>query len=157
MLSTYQGNGVSCAYPETWKVQESQGDDDTEGFLIESPDAAFFAVSKFPWTCAPREVLEQATEALQQEYEEVEVEWIDSDLSMADSRSVEVRFFLLDMLVVSKLRAFSLGHQTYLIEQQAEDREYQRVDQVFDAMVETLIQSIDKMHGLKRLHGTTNI
>ncbi len=48
MLSTYQGNGVSCAYPETWKVQESQGGDDTEGFLIESPDAAFFAVSKFP-------------------------------------------------------------------------------------------------------------
>jgi hypothetical protein len=151
-FATYEGHGVKCSYPSTWNVQEDDTSDESNGFLIESRDAAFFAVSIFPWSDAPREVLERAAKTLEGEYEECEIEWIDSDLSVRDSRAIEVRFFLLDMLVVAKLRAFSLAHQTFLLEQQAEDREYQKVEAVFDAMTETLIQSLDKEHGLQRLH-----
>jgi hypothetical protein len=153
-MLTHQAIGIECLYPDNWKVQDNSSDQDTPGFLIESPDAAFFAVTKFPWTCSPREVLDKASESLTAEYEELEVESIESDLSVTDSKAIEVRFFILDMLVVAKLRAFSLNHQTYLVEQQAEDREYQKIEAVFDAMIETLIQSLDKSHGLKRLHTT---
>lgn len=151
-FATYEGHGIKCSYPGNWKVQEDTTDEDSNGFLIESPDAAFFAVSLFPWTDSPREVLGRAAKTMEEEYEECEVEWVDSDLSVADSRVIEVRFFVLDMLVVAKLRAFSLARQSFLIEQQAEDREYQKVEPVFDAMTETMIQSLDKEHGLQRLH-----
>ncbi len=152
MPAKYQGNGIECIYPDNWTVREDHSEEKINTFIIESPKGAFFSVSQYPWTCPPGEVLDLATQAVQEEYEDCEVEPCEAGLSMDDCRCVEICFFVLDMLVVSRLVAFSLNHKTYLIEQQAEDRDYAQLEVVFEAMIETVVQSIDKVHGLARLH-----
>ena len=151
MPNTYRGLGIECLYPDNWKLLEDDSPD-SPGFTLESPDAAIFSLTKYPWTVAPREAIERAIQAVQDEYPDCEVEWNEADLTIADSRSVEIRFFLLDLLVVIRFRGFSIERQTYLVQQQAEDRDYDRLEIVFDAILESVIQSIDRDQGLSRLH-----
>jgi hypothetical protein len=150
MTKIYQGLGLSCMYPENWTVSEDTEDDTTVSFTLESPTHAFMTVIAYPWTVVPRQAIEQAREAMKAEYEEVEYEEVDPELPrgdtpLSDSRAVEMRFYYLDLLVVSRLVAFSLPLQqrTYLLQIQAEDRDYQSLDKVFQAIIVSLIRSLD--------------
>ena len=150
MPKTYSGLGLQCLYPDNWTLHEDAGDGESAGFLLESAEAAFFSVTQYPWTCSPREVVERAGEAVREEYPDCEIEPVESGLSIGDSRAVEIRFFLLDLLVVSKLRAFSLNRQTFLVQQQAEDRSYEQLEAVFDAMLHSIVQSLDPTQSVVR-------
>ncbi len=157
MPKTYQGIGIQCVYPDNWTVSENVATGEETQFtadsvIFENPNGSFFSISKYPWTYSPSNVIAHACKALQAEYAELEIEPDETDLSVADSHGVEIRFFLLDLLVVCRLRAFSLNQGTYLVEQQGEDRDYQTLESVFDAMIETVIQSLDSTQGLSRLH-----
>ena len=151
MPATHQAIGIQCTYPKNWTLIEDQNHEQAEGFTLESPGAAFFSISRFSAEPPPEEVLQQACKAILKEYRECEVEPVDNDLTIEDCSSVEINFFLMDMLVSGRLRAFNTDGFTYLIEQQAEDRQYEQLEPVFEAMLQTVIQSIDPQYSLTRL------
>ncbi len=80
----------------------------------------------------PREAIEKAREAMEAEYPESEFESFEPKLMLkgeeiADSRAGDVRFYYLDLLVISRLIAFTVNKKTYLIQIQAEDRDFDQV------------------------------
>ncbi len=150
MPSTYQGLDLECVYPDNWRLMEDNFEDGIAGFTIESPEAAFFSLVRYPWTCAPREVLENAIPAMQSEYDQFEVNPMEAHLGIADSRAVEANFYCLDFLVTSKLVAFTIRPFTYLVQMQAEDRSFEKLDLVFRAMLSTILKSLG--HDLKPLN-----
>ncbi len=148
MTKVYRGLGLSCLYPENWTLTEDTIDDQTIGFTLESPTTAFMMVNVYPWTIAPSQAIEQAREAMQVEYDDIEYEPIPPDITIKghvieDSRAGEVRFYYLDLLVVSRLIAFAFNRQTFLIQFQAEDRDFATLDQVFRAMTISILNSFD--------------
>ena len=142
MPVTYRGLELECLYPDSWKLTEDHYDQDIAGFTIESPDAAFFSLVRYPWTCAPREVLEKAIPAMESEYEQFETHPMDAKLGIADARSMEIHFYCLDLLVTSQLIAFTIRPYTYLVQLQAEDRAFDQLQLVFRAMLTTIFRSL---------------
>lgn len=149
MPAVYQGLELECTYPDNWRLTEDHLEEGVSGFTIESPDAAFFSLIRYPWNCAPREVLEKAVPAMKDEYEQFESRDIDPNLGIADSRAVEANFYCLDFLVSSKLIAFTVRPYTYLVQMQAEDRAFDKLDLVFRAILSTIFKSLG--HELPRL------
>ncbi len=142
MPAVYQGLDLECTYPDNWRLTEDRLDEGVAGFTIESPDAAFFSLIRYPWNCAPREVLEKAVPAMKDEYDQFESRSFDPNLGIADSRAVEANFYCLDFLVSSKLIAFTVRPYTYLVQMQAEDRAFDKLDLVFRAMLSTIFKSL---------------
>lgn len=136
-------------YPENWKLSEdTSSSGSTTGFMIESPTSAFMTVNEYPWNVAPREAIEKAREAMEAEYPESEFEPFEPKLMLkgeeiADSRAGDVRFYYLDLLVISRLIAFTVNKKTYLIQIQAEDRDFDKLEQVFQAMLVSMLQSLE--------------
>jgi hypothetical protein len=149
MTKIYQGLGLSCMYPENWNVTEDTDEGKVLGFTLESPTSAFMTVTEYPWTVPPSEALEQAHAAMKSEYDELEFETFEPNLEwqgqpLADSRAGDVRFYYLDLLVVSRLIAFSIDHRTYLVQIQAEDRDFESLEMVFQAMLISMLKSVPK-------------
>ena len=147
MTKFYQGLGLTCMYPENWNVTEDTDEGKVLGFTLESPTAAFMTVTEYPWTVPPQEAIDEAGAARKAEYDELEFEPYDPALEwqgepLADCRATDVRFYYLDLLVISRLIAFSLEHRTYLVQIQAEDRDFEGLEMVFKAMLVSMLQSV---------------
>ncbi len=148
MTKVYQGLGLSCMYPENWNLSEDTSTGSPTGFMIESPTSAFMTVNEYPWNVAPREAVEKAREAMEAEYPEAEFEPFEPKLLLkgepiADSRAGDIRFYYLDLLVISRLIAFTVSKKTYLVQIQAEDRDFEKLEQVFQAMLVSMLQSLE--------------
>ena len=63
---------------------------------------------------------------------------------MTEVQGRDLYFYYLDLLVRAKLIAFEIPDQTILVHFQAEDSEFRGLEKVFDAMLLTLCQSIDR-------------
>jgi len=147
MTKIYEGLGVSCMYPENWSLSEDTDEGRVVGFTIESPTTAFMTVTQYSWTVAPREALEQAQDVMKSEYDNLEYDEVDPELELdgqplADSRAGDAHFYYLDLLVVSKFVAFTVDRKTFLVQIQAEDRDYQELELVFKAMMISMLKSL---------------
>lgn len=134
-------------YPENWKVTEDIDNGKLMGFSIESPCSAFLSVTEYPWTVTPIEALDQSYQVLQADYDDVEFESIDAQLKweeepLPECVSADVRFYYLDLMVVSRLIAFVLNGRTFLVQIQAEDRDFDQLDMVFRAIIVSMLQSV---------------
>jgi len=147
VTKTYQGLGLSLSYPENWQLTEDFEEGTLVGFQLQSPNTAFLSVIDFPWSKTPTAALDEVRATIEAEYEEVEVEAIDPPAiltqsgALNDSRAVDLEFYYLDLLVHIRLIAFSQPRHTYLVQMQAEDRDFTACERVFEAMLYTLIQS----------------
>lgn len=147
MTKIYQGLGLCCMYPENWTVTEDTDDGKILGFTLESPSSAFMTVTENPWTVTPAEAMEQACEVMKTEYEEVEFDEIESDLTwngepLKNCIAADAQFYYLDLMVISRMIAFALDHRTFLVQIQAEDRDFDKLEMVFKAILISLLQSV---------------
>ena len=147
MTKIYQGLGLSCMYPENWNITEDTDDGKLLGFTLESPTSAFMTVTEYPWTVPPAEALEQACEVMKSEYDEVEFDEVESDLTwngkpLPYCKAADAQFYYLDLMVISRLVAFALDHRTFLVQIQAEDRDFDKLEMVFKAILVSLLQSV---------------
>jgi len=144
MPANYSGLDLECIYPDNWTFSEDSTSEGPVGFTIDSPEAAFFSLIRYPWNSPPREVLEAALPALKEEYDQLESVEIDPELGIDDSRGLELQFYCLDLLITSKLLAFTIRPHTYLVQMQAEDRTFERLEPVFRAILTSIIRSLQK-------------
>jgi len=144
MPATYNGLDLECIYPENWTFSEDASPEGPIGFTIDSPEAAFFSLIRYPWNSPPREVLDAALPALKEEYEQLESAEIDPGLAIDDSRGLELQFYCLDLLITSKLLAFTVRPYTYLVQMQAEDRAFEKIEPVFQAILISILRSLKK-------------
>jgi hypothetical protein len=147
MTKTYRGLGFSCMYPENWTVTEDTDADRLLAFTLESPSCAFMTVTEYPWTVTPADAIDQAYEVLRAEYDEVEFETRNPNLvmggqSLPECVSGDCRFYYLDLMVISRLIAFVLDHRTVMIQIQAEDRDFDSLEMVFQAILVSMLQSV---------------
>ncbi len=149
MTKIYQGLGMKCMYPENWSLLEDSEDGETTSFTLESPTSAFMTVSEYPWQVSPRSAVEQGADTMREEYEEVEEETYDPRLMfrgevLQDCRGLDLQFYYLDLLVISRLIAFTIEKRTYLVQIQAEDRDFETLEKVFQAILISMLNSLEE-------------
>jgi hypothetical protein len=149
MTRIYQGLGLSFLYPENWNITEDTDDGKLVGFTLESPSSAFLTVTEYPWTVTPADALDQSYQILRSEYDDVEFEEIPPPInaeqhSLSECIAGDVRFYYLDLMVISRLIAFVMNQRTYLVQIQAEDRDFDKLEMVFQAILISIFQSAHK-------------
>ncbi len=118
MVATYEGLGLSLLYPENWVLEESLEDREAAGVSIESPDGVFFSINRYKDQSDANQILQQAIEAMRQEYPELEEDPLDDASNWSADASVELSFYYLDLLIMTRLLALRVGPDMLLIQMQ---------------------------------------
>jgi hypothetical protein len=122
-----------------------------KSFTIQSPHTGFMSVYVCREPGQTLQLISEMTELLAAEYEGVESTQIEPEslgldgLGLdgldVDFQVVDLNFGYLDLFVTARLIACAYSDQTILVQCQAEDREFDSLEQVFHAMLISMIQS----------------
>jgi hypothetical protein len=140
MVATYENFGIKFSYPENWKLLEDQAASWPHSVSVYSPNDAFWNVSVHEPGTHMESAAEAVKEAIEEEYEGVEVEPIQEKIEQLDATGFDLFFYCLDMLVQTRVRAIEAGDLRLLIVCQGEDREFDKLNQVFSAISVDLVR-----------------
>ena len=142
MTATFKNADLLFMYPENWRVQESFESETVYEVMLASPDGCIWAVSVFLNGSKREDLIELCATALSDQYEDFErFDW-KGEVDGQDMIGFDSNFFCLDFIVTAQARAFSIGDKTFNVFCQAEDRDFDKNQQVFDAMTISLIRSV---------------
>ena len=128
--------GCKVLYPDSWKVEEN---DDQESFTLENPSGSFFTVTR----CSDiDDAMDSVRQAMSEEYEITEEEDFEKQLAGHSMFGINQRFVYLDLIITSQLLQVEGNDQQFLVQIQGEDRDLDKNQQVFDAMLVSMLQSL---------------
>jgi hypothetical protein len=145
MPATFDHLGLRFEYPDNWSVDERSLDWSAaagELVVVSSPETAFWQLSKHPPNADLETLFDEALSALRSVYHEMEVSPAGDELEGRDIAGFDVNFYCLDFTNTSWLRGFQTPDATYLLICQAEDREMERVEPVFRAMLASVLRNL---------------
>ena len=140
----YNGLGVSVMYPDGWKIEEDGTEENSVSF--ESPLGAFLTITRYAELDFP-DAVEKAHQVMMAEYGEVESEEFSRTIVGREFNVTALRFVYLDFLIVAELFSFLLSGSTYLVQIQGEDRDVEKLQPVFQAMLTSLFQKAESLTG----------
>ena len=143
MTAVYDKLGLNFMYPENWKLTDSADDSIPHEITVDSPDgAAMWSVHIYPDGTHPDRLLEQTWETLRETYPDLELSDLEASSNEQSIEGQEALFYCLDFLVRARLQVFEKDQRRVLAWYQAEDREFEKMDLVFQAMTTSLLQSM---------------
>lgn len=138
MPASFDSFGVKFLYPDNWKVIDRADDEGGEGVTLELPSGGFFTIEREHEGQIEEEIIEELADALEQEYEQIEREEIRLDDASPNERAVEFRFYYLDLLVISRAVIMPIDEWVYVIQMQAESRDFDANEMVFSAILKQI-------------------
>lgn len=138
MPTSFDSFGIKFLYPDNWKVIDRDEDEGGEGVTMELPSGGFFSIEREHEGQIEEEIIEELSDAFEQEYEQIEREDIQLDDASPNERAVEFRFYYLDLLVVSRVVMMRIDESKYLIQMQAESRDFDANEMVFSAILKQI-------------------
>lgn len=146
MPAHFKQYGISFQYPENWTLDEEEMEDLPEehrAITVYSPGGAFWTVTVHPQNADPKKLAAAAVKAMKEEYEGVEVEDASDTYLNRDLIGYDFNFIYLDLTNTAKIRGLKSPDATYTIFCQAEDREFEAIHKVFEAMTVSLLQGME--------------
>jgi hypothetical protein len=145
MPATYDKLGLRFFYPDNWELDESEVLDGNNTVSVYAPGGAFWSIIMHPPGLEPEDLVDAALEAMNQEYDEVDAEPFHDVVHGREIHGSDLNFYCLDMTSTAQIRAFATSHGTYLVLCQADDRDFERVGPVFEAITGSLLNPSSKM------------
>lgn len=127
-------------YPDNWKIEEETD----QSVTLESPDGAFLAIVQVTEEITPGDLLQQAKDAMLQEYEMIEEEIEPQQLAGSSFVAEVMRFVYLDLIIVARLMVIPYSGGLYLAHIQGVEQEIDNLTPVFNAMLTSMCASIDQ-------------
>ena len=139
MAAILEKFGLRVPYPENWVMEEGQDPHWPDSVTIQSTGSAFWSISVHEPSTDSNELLSTVLNAMREEYNEVEVEAVHEILGETDMYGFDLSFYCTGLVVQAQLRAFSAEGRKFLILCQGEDREFDRMSPVFEAMTRSVL------------------
>lgn len=140
MPTTYDKLGLTFLYPENWKLFD-ETDATPHVVTLEAPEgSATWAVHAYPENADQNAILKETIDTLGETYEDLEISPLGKAIGQFDGEGVEAMFYCLDFLVKAKLQFFKTGQQLLLVWTQAEDRDFAKLDMIFQAISVSLLR-----------------
>jgi hypothetical protein len=140
MLHHFDKLGVSFAFPDNWTVEE-QPVDGADSVTVSSPGGAFWWLAVHAARPPVADMVRAVVAGLRDEYAGADVEAVEEELAGRDLIGYDVNFYCLDLTTTAQIRGFQTGQATYVMLWQAEDREFELVRPVFEAITASLIRT----------------
>jgi len=141
MTALYDHYGVQFQFPENWELQDDRSDDWPKLISVHNATGAFWSLTIYEDVEPPVRVVQQAVDAMREEYEDVEQHPLDLELVDTPLHGVELQFYCLDFLVQSRLMTGIVEHRTFLVTWQAEDRDFDEMEPVFRAITVSFLRN----------------
>ena len=142
MPARFDSLGISFQYPDNWTLDDSDALLGRKSVTVYSPGGAFWSVAIHSGTADPAKLAAAIVETMRQEYQGLEAEKAEESVAGHDLLGYDLAFYCLDLTNTAHVRSLRFAHTTYTIYCQAEDREYEQVKRVFQAMTVTLLSSL---------------
>jgi len=141
MFASYEKFGIRFLYPENWSVTDEQLEEWPRTVSVQSPNGAYWELQVYPSRISPTRLTRQVVTAMREVYSDIESKTVTEDLWNVTAKGYDLDFFCLDFLVTSRIRSFYLGSRTCLLTCQAESREFDRQERVFQAITKSLLDN----------------
>jgi hypothetical protein len=138
MPATFESFGIKFLYPDNWTVTERAEDEGGDGATFQLPSGGFFSVEREREGQLAEELIEEVADSLEEDYGDVEREEPQIDAVASSETVVDFRFYYLDLLIVSRLMIISVGDASYVIQIQAENRDFDSNEMVFAAILKQI-------------------
>jgi hypothetical protein len=139
MPARYQDEGMAFQYPENWTIEDEDTLAGSRAVTVNSPGGGFWSAAVFPPLTDPHQLAALILDAMKEEYEGLEVETIRENLAGQDLSGYDLSFFFLDLTNTAQIRWVQCYNAVYTIFCQAEDREFERIARIFQAMTYSLL------------------
>lgn len=140
MTATYERSGLNFLYPENWVLAEDVMDQIPRTIMLQSPTGAFWSVDIHPFSVDIDHLLRETLAAMKEEYPELEAVDAEEEVGDTMAQGHDLFFYCLDFVVAANVRALRVGHATYLLTYQAEDRDFEKLGPVFRAITTSLFK-----------------
>ena len=148
MTAVYDKLGLKFLYPENWTLIDESDSEMPHAITLETPDGACsWAVHAYQPDADRDSVLKETLSTLRETYEDLEVASFDDELGSWEASGVEALFYCLDFLIRARLLVVPTREHLLLFWFQAEDREFDKQNAVFQAMSVSLLQSLTPADG----------
>jgi len=134
--------GISFQYPENWRLDEEDALAGHRSVTVYTPGEGFWSISLHPPDTEPQSLAKEVAEAMREEYEGMETEETRETISGFELVGYDFNFFFLDLTVTATVRCIRGDDATYAVLYQAEDREFARVEAVFQAMTTSFLRTL---------------
>ncbi|NLF06979.1 MAG: hypothetical protein GX594_03235 [Pirellulaceae bacterium] len=144
MPARFDRLGIAFQYPENWTLDDSDAILGRHSVTVFSPGGAFWSVAVHAASANLRELIATAIEAMKQEYDSLEAEDVRETIAGHELLGTNLAFYCLDLTNTAQIRSLQTAHSTYTIFCQGEDREFERVKDIFKAMTTSLLSELDR-------------
>jgi hypothetical protein len=144
MPKCFDSLGISFQYPDNWRLDDSDAVLGRRSVTVYSPGGAFWSVAIHPSTADAAKMAKGVVDAMRKEYDSLEVEEVEEEIAGHELVGYDLAFYCLDLTNTAKVRTVRSEYSLYTIFFQAEDREYEQLKRVFEAMTITLLGSLGK-------------
>jgi hypothetical protein len=141
MPAVYEKLGVRFLYPENWAISDEQDEDWPRTVTLQSQDTGFWSLHVYPPDQEVKPIVKQLIAAIQEEFTDIEVLPAKETFGQTPTKGVDLAFFYLDLLVEAKIRCLSTPSSTLVWLYQAESREFEAIEPVFQAIAVSMLQT----------------
>jgi len=141
MPATFDNLGIRFEYPENWSVEIQEDLSASSQVVVSSPHTAFWQLSIHPPDTKLEPLFDEALAALRSVYQDLDVEPTDEILEGHLIEGYTVNFFSLDLTTTCWIRGIETPEFNFLLISQAEDREFEQVHLVFEAMLASVLRN----------------
>lgn len=141
MPAVYEKFGVRFLYPENWSITDEDDDGWPRYVTLQSGDTGFWSLHVYPPLHDALLVVTELIDGIRQEFGELEVLPATETFADTATQGVDLAFFYLDLLVEAKIRYVHTPSGTLVWHYQAESREFEQVEPVFQAIAVSMLRT----------------
>ena len=148
-MAVYDENSVRFEYPENWSLDVDEPSGASGPVItVASPGGGFWSLSVLGAEVDLPTMLRTAVDALTAEYQDVDAEAVTDEIEGRTLIGFDVNFYCLDLTSSAMIRGFETPGAAYLLLCHAEDREFDQIERVFEAMTTSLVRGeLAESHG----------
>jgi hypothetical protein len=140
MPAVYDKFGVRLLYPENWSITDEDDEGWPRSVTLQSRETGFWSLHVYPPGEELKPVVKELIAAIQEEFGEVEVLPAKETFGDTPTTGVDLAFFYLDLLVEAKIRCLRTPSATFVWLYQAESREFEAIEPVFQAIAVSMLR-----------------
>ncbi len=139
----YDDLGIRFQFPENWSLEADDEVPDRPSVTVYSPGGAFWTVVRRGAGDDLGQMAEEAAAVLRQEYPGSDSETVSETLGDVELQGYDLTFIYLDLINTACVRSCKTPSASYLVVYQAEDRDFQKLRNVFRALTFSLLKESD--------------
>src|SRR5262245_25910935 len=141
MPAVYQQFGIRFLYPENWSVLDEETDEWPRTVTLQSQETGFWTLQAYPPEYNAKQAVLAVVDSIREVYPDLEVLPAKETIADTETKGVDIAFFYLDLLVEAKIRCVKTPSGVILWHYQAESRELDKIEPVFQAIATSLLQT----------------